>query len=1175
MASAATSPTFLARAQAFPAASRSCSLVVASLASHPRSVVSSQGRLSHLGRRSERCSSTSGHSALAQRQWLAPLTSASWPLFGTLADVRTPSFTHTPKRLGCSPRLCRHPSLLAAPSPFSLTHHVVFPPPLLLHTPFPLPLPLAEPAYSGGQQQYLADGALYLLFVPAHLAVDDAAGVETDETLMRWLATLQARAPEAVVQLVLSHADRLVGDQYALAAAAVDEAQTSEERQERLEALQALLDPKALERAAAPQLDWIRSKVNLHNERRATAIARRRGSSEAPRPTLRVQENIACVCAAPGGERTLVALRSLLEALAKPPLLPSAGYVIPRSWVPAMAFPLALRDGKEPLAAARHALATVTDPAPVAGSSTDLPAPAAPAAVLEARLPYVHASDLCEYLHEEIWPVLLPEEPERGGQLLKIKSALELLENQGEIFTSNGLIFLDPAFTTQLLKPLVDHRLTRSAQELTGERRAADAARAAKAKQRKAAERYVHATLGAGADHRALGRLLEALNIYECEGVLSEAALAFLWHGTRLQAAHYRDAARMLCESGVFLELPHEPNMLLSTLLPGILGPAPEERRRYAMPMRLPEERPASVDASWPRDVLEPGQTQLGVRFDFFGLSLPPGTIERCVAGCATGAKLRACWRHGALIEGRASALLQRAVDADGCACIDVEVRGDAAAPALWGRLMALVAKIESVVKEMYQGVQYDLRLVCPGCRAEGRWGEAPAAFSWHLDEPNEAAADTTRERASFLQRACERWPSNGRGMHATEATSLECARCRRAVELRPSHAERARIAERGSPLATIGAGSVLEQLQVLAPAPLPPPRSGLATIPPRPRKFAAFLSHDWGIDELGRSNHERVGKVAAELEARGLHVWLDDNEMHGDVNKRMADGIEDSACVVAFVTQRYLVKAGGEGPNGADDNVKFEFDHALRRRGVRRMITVLMEPSCRDPRDWCGVVGGKLGGLLYADLSTDDRWNDGLDHLAKDIQTVIEGENVVLTKPPPTPPAAEAAHAPAAAPVPSQQGLHSRSSSKKLFVATTSDAQEEEALKRGAAAAASSKGASAASVDERATTLGLVGVFKAAGVTLTADIRDAALRFCDGQQVGSLAEVVEYETVDDFMKVLEVPMHPERKLRRALEGHYMASVPWHQRVWRWVKGAAKEVNEVPGVTAFLGQSVK
>ena len=62
-----------------------------------------------------------------------------------------------------------------------------------------------QPEYAAGQQQYLIQGALYLLLVPAHRANDK----EADEVLLRWLDALQAKAPGAAVQVVLSHVDRL------------------------------------------------------------------------------------------------------------------------------------------------------------------------------------------------------------------------------------------------------------------------------------------------------------------------------------------------------------------------------------------------------------------------------------------------------------------------------------------------------------------------------------------------------------------------------------------------------------------------------------------------------------------------------------------------------------------------------------------------------------------------------------------------------------------------------------------------------------------------------------------------------------------------------------------------------------------------------------------------------
>jgi len=84
---------------------------------------------------------------------------------------------------------------------------------------------------------------------------------------------------------------------------------------------------------------------------------------------------------------------------------------------------------------------------------------------------------------------------------------------------------------------------------------------------------------------------------------------------------------------------------------------------------------------------------------------------------------------------------------------------------------------------------------------------------------------------------------------------------------------------------------------------------------------FDAFLTHDWGTDELGRSNHARVGRVAEALRAAGLSIWFDADEMRGDINQQMADGIDHSACCVVFVTERYVLKASGKGEAGADDN--------------------------------------------------------------------------------------------------------------------------------------------------------------------------------------------------------------------------------------------------------------
>ena len=109
----------------------------------------------------------------------------------------------------------------------------------------------------------------------------------------------------------------------------------------------------------------------------------------------------------------------------------------------------------------------------------------------------------------------------------------------------------------------------------------------------------------------------------------------------------------------------------------------------------------------------------------------------------------------------------------------------------------------------------------------------------------------------------------------------------------------------------------VYASTNLVATALVPSPRDGTSSGAPPPRPpftHSAFLSHDWGVDELGRSNHERVRRVADALKAVGYKPWLDEHEMHGNIDMRMAEGIEKSECIIIFVTRNYMDKASGSG---------------------------------------------------------------------------------------------------------------------------------------------------------------------------------------------------------------------------------------------------------------------
>ena len=71
------------------------------------------------------------------------------------------------------------------------------------------------------------------------------------------------------------------------------------------------------------------------------------------------------------------------------------------------------------------------------------------------------------------------------------------------------------------------------------------------------------------------------------------------------------------------------------------------------------------------------------------------------------------------------------------------------------------------------------------------------------------------------------------------------------------------------------------------------------------------FLTHDWGFDEEGRNNHDRVALVNTAMKEMGYSTWFDSDRMIGDVAAHMAAGIEDSKAVVVFLTERYSDKVG------------------------------------------------------------------------------------------------------------------------------------------------------------------------------------------------------------------------------------------------------------------------
>lgn len=142
--------------------------------------------------------------------------------------------------------------------------------------------------------------------------------------------------------------------------------------------------------------------------------------------------------------------------------------------------------------------------------------------------------------------------------------------------------------------------------------------------------------------------------------------------------------------------------------------------------------------------------------------------------------------------------------------------------------------------------------------------------------------------------------------------------------------------------------------------SPIPVQHQAPPQVQTSPRaSFDCFLSHAWGA---GRATHNQVVDIARGLQARGLRVWLDEDQLRGNILNSMAEGIANSRVFVAFLTAEYLQKvASGDHC----DNCWREFNFAANSRGAK-LLAVPMEANLLAPDHWSGPVAMILGGNLY-----------------------------------------------------------------------------------------------------------------------------------------------------------------------------------------------------------------
>ena len=160
----------------------------------------------------------------------------------------------------------------------------------------------------------------------------------------------------------------------------------------------------------------------------------------------------------------------------------------------------------------------------------------------------------------------------------------------------------------------------------------------------------------------------------------------------------------------------------------------------------------------------------------------------------------------------------------------------------------------------------------------------------------------------------------------------------------------------------------------------------------PADMQYHVFLTHDWGKDENGEDNHEKVACINKALQTRGFVTWFDEDRMEGNIIDQMTAGIDDSACIAVFITSNYETKVRGRGPRGAEDNCKLEFEYAHNHKGVANSIPVVMEGRMMAPGNWKGPVGMVFGKILYktnfsnVPISSRADFEKQVDNLADEI---------------------------------------------------------------------------------------------------------------------------------------------------------------------------------------------
>jgi myosin heavy subunit len=142
-------------------------------------------------------------------------------------------------------------------------------------------------------------------------------------------------------------------------------------------------------------------------------------------------------------------------------------------------------------------------------------------------------------------------------------------------------------------------------------------------------------------------------------------------------------------------------------------------------------------------------------------------------------------------------------------------------------------------------------------------------------------------------------------------------------------------------------------------------------------KKIRCFISYAW--NQNPQALQERLKRIKTDLVEAGIEVMLDIDNMEGDIDQYMLEGIKKSDRVLLIYTPKFVARAEQVMPNGEINNLQKELYEALAQQKVNPnfIIPLMLEGSYQTS------ISKSLPNILYLDFSNPSTYYKNMTSLS------------------------------------------------------------------------------------------------------------------------------------------------------------------------------------------------